>query len=181
MQKDGSLEISASRLMQWQTELLKLDPDAKFKDDAKTYWDSGCEGWYQAKQAYDLTRPCEHFKTCTKKKKNNGTGILSFFSHSKDQTKTVLKPKDGMKYVFLSHLLFHNRQCSYYLPRSTGQLSTSTMSSPKLSKATAPCPGLSADIDPRIGQYLERTGVGGGGGVSIPDLAKRGSIECFEI
>jgi len=151
----GILKINKNRQGNWQAKIRKADQEAEFESDnvSKTRC-SLCREWVLAKEPYDSTRFKKHAKKCKEKCKEKQVkgrtpNILSmgWFTKSKNSEKSSKQ-------------------------RERGGGSAEEDDDEEITRPTVPCPGLTEVNDPRVKQYLKRTGAAGGGGRSLPVIAK---------
>lgn len=154
---DGTLKIDPWRIEAWKKKVLKDDPKAEFDPkeicSATRARHSGCGKYVKMKDPCDIGRWKDHIEACNKKKsKKHAGGTPTLFQLG--WAKVAVKKKkvsngnsddsDGDDF-----------ECD---------------SEPDLEEV--PCPGITASEDPRVLQYLKRTGASGGGGRSLPVIAK---------
>jgi hypothetical protein len=145
--RKGTFKVDDIRLEEWRRAIKELDEAADFDPhDICRVRHSACSKFIKVKDPYDLTRFKAHIKSCALKKRPTLGNIPSLLRMG-FMTVTPKKRK------------------------RTGSVDSGSSES-EAEIPTVPCPGLTVVENPRIGQYLRRTGVQGGGGRSLPKIAK---------
>ncbi len=145
--RKGMFKVNDIRLEEWRRAIKELDEGADFDaHDICRVRHSTCSKFMKVKNPYDLTRFKAHIKSCATKKRPTLGNIPSLLRMG---FVTVTSKKR----------------------KRTGSVDSGSSES-ETEIPTVPCPGLTVVENPRIGQYLRRTGVQGGGGRSLPKIAK---------
>jgi len=153
--RNGTLKIEPWRIEAWKKKVLKDDPKAEFdpKDICRARH-SGCGKYVRMKDPCNIGRWKDHILSCNKKtSKNPAAGTPTLF-----QLGWAKITQAGRKKKKVSG-------------DNSASNDSELESESELDKA--PCPGITVSDTPLVLQYLKRTGASGGGGRSLPVIAKQ--------
>jgi len=151
---DGKFKVNMLQYENWQEKVLKKDPHAKFdENDCRRAWHSVCGKFYTMKEPYDFTRFKDHVDECSNKKTTRVGRAQTLLGMG---WATVVRKEEVVPNADEDDDELEEDKC------------------PKV-----PCPGLTEVNDPRIQQYLKRTGATGGGGRSLAIIAKEKFKKMF--
>ena len=149
--RDGMAKLNETKYQNWEKKVLAGDSDAEFsiKGDSWKVRHSVCGTWKPMQEPYNLKRWTEHLKDCKKRMDK--------------------KPMKILKTPTLFNLGFKANK------------KADTVVEPSRSEPlpTIPCPGITEADNARVKQYLKRTGALGGGGRSLPVIAKEKFKKLF--
>jgi hypothetical protein len=148
--RDGILKIQPWRVEAWKKKVLKDDPKAEFDPkDICHARHSGCGKYVKMKEPCNIGRWKDHIHACNKKSsKKPAAGTPTLFQLGWAKVTQAGKKK--------------KKVCGD---------SSENECKPELDNV--PCPGITVSDDPRVLQYLKRTGASGGGGRSLPVISKQ--------
>ncbi|KAF4618011.1 hypothetical protein D9613_012841 [Agrocybe pediades] len=154
--KQGSFVADPNKLNAWRTKIMASDSQAEFDNkNVRTARHSVCGKWVTVKEPYDTVRWKEHLSWCKEKEAKKGGPKLKTLSLFAFGVKKVTKAAES---------------------DLESSASSETLARPKITQVAGratPCPGICEVDDPRIGQYLKRTTVLGGGGKSLKEITRR--------
>jgi len=146
----GELEFDERRYRQWQEKVLEGDSAAEFDEkNIRRARHSSCGTFVTMKDVFDISRWKAHLKNCKALKRGEKMRTQSLFKLG--WTKTA-KP----------------------LPDEVDNSELEGRSIPAHTKLfpKVPCPGITSVDNPKVLQYLQRTGAMGGGARSLPIIAR---------
>ena len=146
---DGTLTIEPWRINVWKKKVLKDDLKAEFDPkNVRHARHSRCGKYIKMKDPCDIGCWKDHIETCNERKSKRPAGGTPRLFQMDWLKVTVEKKIDD-----------------------ESDDGSQGGSEPELKKV--PCPGITVSDDPRVLQYLKRTGASGGGGRSLAVIAKQ--------
>lgn len=140
---DGTFKIDRAKYRKWKDKILATDPGAEFPE-LTVARHSICGTPVRVKEPYDFVRWKDHLDECTEK--------------------MAAKPGPKLKTPSLFSMGF--------VKRSVKKVDREDVEKETKPQAEVPCPGITVADNPKVVQYLKRTGALGGGGRSLPVIAK---------
>ncbi|KAF8797488.1 hypothetical protein BYT27DRAFT_7237241 [Phlegmacium glaucopus] len=145
---NGTFKVDERRYRTWQEKVLEDDSEAEFVEtDIRIAIHSACRKEVKMKDPFDITRWRDHMGRCKAKGKTRSLFKMPGWGRKKTNSQTSV---DSIEM----------------------DLSGDETPAPKKSNAKVTCPGLTEVDNPQIVQYLQRTGVLGGGARSLSAIAK---------
>lgn len=164
--RNGTLEISAKKRENYETKVLNIDPEAEFRygQDGWFIFHALCGRWNKMKEPYNTDRFTSHLTHC-KVLETRRRDLRKGQAQAAKDAGDLSLPAPARSL----HRWFSNTT-------SSEQSIPSIPSPPLLDDADVninPCAGLTNAIDPRISDYLGRTGTLGGGSRSDTVIAQQ--------
>ena len=143
--KEGSFEVVDDKYQRWKKKILDGDGEAKFdKDNICKVRHSICGTVVTVKEPYNSVRWKDHLEKC----------------------KAKMKGKKPLKSPSLFAMGWAVKSAKKVKKVDTVDIGE------KLQVGQVPCPGITESDNPKVVQYLRRTGALGGGGRPLPVIAK---------
>jgi hypothetical protein len=143
--KEGSFRIVDDKYQRWKKKVLEGDDEAEFdKSNIRKVRHSICGTVVTVKEPYDSVRWKDHLEKC----------------------KAKMKGKKALKSPSLFAMGW-----AVKASKKVEKVDTTDIGE-KLQVEHVPCPGITEADNPKVKQYLRRTGALGGGGRSLPVIAK---------